>query len=329
MCDYLRSTHKFFQSSEDNSDFLSQHNSLLNNRYRILKVITTGKFSQAFLAVDNESPSEDQSYLIKQFFAKPHAIRDREKVKELFHQESLLLALFSKHSQIPKFINSFEQDEQLYLVQEWIDGQSLEAELAQKGVFNEAEIRQLLRQLLPVLQFIHDHQVIHRDIKPTNVIRRRNNGQLVLVDFGAAKYARNKILEKTGTLIGSLEYAAPEQVKGKAVFASDLYSLGVTCLHLLTQMSPFDLYDCSEDAWIWRSCLPFPISPSLEQILRKLLQKPIKQRYASAAEVLADLNDLPKRILFPSKPSAKASTDDDDFETPYFGFSFQENLLAC
>lgn len=328
MCDYLPSTHEFFQPSENSSDSLSQYNSLLNNRYRIFKPLTTGGFSKTFLAVVEEPLLENRFCVIKQFFAERPGVHDYRKARELFHQESLLLALLGKHPQIPKFLDFFEQDEQLYLVQEWIDGQNLEEELAQEGAFNEAEIRQLLQQLLPVLQFVHDHQVIHRDIKPANIIRRRNNTQLVLVDFGAAKYARNNILEKTGTLIGSPEYTAPEQVKGKAVFASDLYSLGVTCLHLLTQMSPFDLYDCSEDAWIWRSFLPFPISPSLEQIFCKLLQKPIKQRYASATEVLADLNDLPKRILFPSKPSAKVSTDDDDFETPYFGFSFQENLLA-
>ncbi|ARV59431.1 hypothetical protein BZZ01_13065 [Nostocales cyanobacterium HT-58-2] len=328
MCDCLPSTRKFCQPLEDASNCPSQYNLLLNNRYRILKPIATGGFGKTFLAVDHKSQVEEELCVIKQFFAERHAVHDYQKARELFHQESLLLSLLGKHPQIPQFLDSFEQDKQLYLVQEWIDGQSLEQELAQEGAFHEAEIRQLLQDFLPVLQFVHEHQVIHRDIKPANIIRRRKNGQLVLVDFGVAKCARNKILEKTGTLIGSAEYAAPEQVKGKAIFASDLYSLGVTCLHLLTQMSPFDLYDCSEDVWIWREYLTAPISSSLELILCKLLQRATKQRYTSATEVLADLNHLPKHIVFPSKLSARTSVDDDDFETPYFGFSIKENLLT-
>jgi serine/threonine protein kinase len=324
MCARHLSTHKSFQPWKNSSDSLSQFNSLLNNRYRILKPLSTKGFSKTFLAVDEKLLLENKLCLIKQFFAQHREKVDNfEKTRELFEQESLLLALLGKHPQIPKYFGSFEQDEQLYLVQEWIDGQSLEQELAQEGAFNEVKIRQLLHQLLTVLQFVHDSQVIHRDIKPANIIRRRNSGQLVLVDFGFAKSARNRSLEKTGTWMGSAEYAAPEQLKGKAVFASDLYSLGVTCLHLLTQMSPFDLHDSGEDAWIWRSYLPFPISSSLEQILCKLVQKATKRRYTSATEVLADLNDWPKHNNFPSKPSARSSADDDDFETPYFGFNLQ------
>ena len=185
---------------------------------------------------------------------------------------------------------------------------------------------QLLQQLLPVLQLVHEHQVIHRDIKPANIIRRQRDRQLVLVDFGAAQYATARVLEKTGTLIGSAEYAAPEQVGGKAVFASDLYSLGVTCLHLLTQIPPFDLYDCCEDIWIWRSYLTIPISTPLEQILHKLLQKATKRRYQSATEVLFSLETFSKHTVVSSQSTASRSTD--DFETPYFGLSHQANLSA-
>jgi serine/threonine protein kinase len=196
-----------------------------------------------------------------------------------------------------------------------VDGQNLEQELAEAGAFNEAEIRQLLGELLPLLQFVHTHQVIHRDIKPANIIRRRQDRQLYLVDFGSAKYNWQSLL--TGTIIGSAEYAAPEQIRGKAVFASDLYSLGVTCLHLLTQISPFDLYDCSENVWIWHAYLVEPISPSLEKILCKLVQPATKLRYHFAAEALIDLND--------SSNSASNTNRNDDFETPFFGLSRPQN----
>ncbi|MBW4632933.1 MAG: serine/threonine protein kinase [Iphinoe sp. HA4291-MV1] len=374
MCDSLPSTYKSSQPLEDGSILsLDQYNLLLNDRYRILKPLTQGGFGKTFIAVDDKNFQQFQPKsglcVIKQFFPKCHAVHHYQKASELFKQEFLRLALLGKHPQIPQLLDTFEQDGQQYIVQEWIDGETLEEELVEEGTFSEAEIWQLLQELLPVLQFVHDHQVIHRDIKPANIIRRKSecplgalrdrHRQLVLVDFGAAMYATNRILEKTGTLIGSAEYAAPEQIRGKAVFASDLYSLGMTCLHLLTQMSPFDLHNCGEDAWVWRSYLTELISPSLEQILCKLVHRATKPRYHSATEVLEDLKALPKHVIVPSKPSVSAMAspvlrprhsvpplnsvqgtkrslvgrirtiaDDDDFETPYFGFSLKENLPA-
>lgn len=222
---------------------------------------------------------------------------NKQKATKLFHQEVLQLEALGKHPQIPELLDYFEQDGQQYLVQEFIDGQNLEQELADLGAFNEIQIWNLLSDLLPVLQFVHDHQVIHRDIKPANIIRRYNDCRLVLVDFGAAKSATSKALAQTGTVIGSPEYTAPEQIRGKAVFASDLYSLGVTCIHLLTQIPPFDLFDSSEDAWVWRDYLTCPVSESLGQILNKLLHNATKQRCQSAAAVLKDLNSGSTQVV--------------------------------
>lgn len=331
MCDCLPSIDKFSQPLEDGSiPSLSQENLLLNNRYRILKPLGQGGFGKTFLAIDENSSQQanptPKLCVIKQFFPRCDTIDNHQKAFELFQQESLRLAELGKHPQIPQLLDTFEQDAQQYIVQDWIDGETLAEELAQGGVFTEAEIRQLLQELLPVLQFIHDHQVIHRDIKPANIIRHRSSHQLVLVDFGAAKYSRSQIPQNTGTLIGSAEYAAPEQIAGKVVFASDLYSLGVTCLHLLTQMSPFDLHDCSEDVWIWRSYLTEPINPSLEQILCKLLHRATKRRYKSAAEVLRDLNTSQKQVFVKSLSTTSPKITEYDFETPYFGVSTAENL---
>jgi serine/threonine protein kinase len=329
MCGCLPHTNEYCQPPKENSVLgFSQSNTLLNDRYCILKPLGQGGFGKTFLAFDQKFPDKTQESrlcVIKQFWPQSYTFQNHQKAAELFQQESVRLSELGKHPQIPQLLNTFDQDGQQYLVQEWIDGQTLEQELGEAGSFNESEIRQLLQQLLPVLQFVHDHQVIHRDIKPANIIRR-DGGQLVLVDFGAAKYSPSGILENTGTLIGSAEYAAPEQMRGKPVFASDLYSLGVTCLHLLTQMSPFDLHDCSEDVWIWRSSLPEPISLSLEQILYKLVQPATKRRYQSAKEVLLDLNALPKKVFFPPAPISSHIAEDDDFETPYFGFTPDENL---
>ncbi|NER51716.1 MAG: protein kinase, partial [Symploca sp. SIO1A3] len=152
----------------------------------------------------------------------------------------------------------------------------------------------------------------HRDIKPENIIRRRtltlpspekqptaqsqpySTKDLVLVDFGAAKHATATALAKTGTTIGSAAYAAPEQTFGKAVFASDLYSLGVTCIHLLTNIEPFDLYEPLESSFAWRYYLVNnPVSEELGCILDKMIQSSIKLRYQSAAEVMQALSAIP------------------------------------
>jgi len=262
---------------------------LLRERYRAIKPIGQGGFGRTFLAVDEDKPSKPRC-VIKQFFAESQGTYNAHKAAELFRQEAVRLDELGKHPQIPELLAHFGQDEQQYLIQEFIDGQNLVQELEKDGVFNETKIWQLLNDLLPVLDFVHKGQVIHRDIKPENIIRRSSDARLVLVDFGAAKFATGTALLRTGTTIGSAEYVAPEQLRGKAVFASDLYSLGATCIYLLTQVSPFDLFDTNEGAWVWRDYLTSPVSDSLGYILDKMLEQYTNRRYQSADEVLQSLN---------------------------------------
>ncbi len=264
-------------------------NLLLKDRYRALKLIGQGGFGRTFLAVDEHKPSKPPC-VIKQFFPQALGTNKAQKAAKLFAQEAVRLDDFGKHPQIPELFAHFEQDDRQYLVQEFIDGQNLAQVLASQGTFNEMQIRNLLISLLPALEFIHSHNVIHRDIKPENIIYCPD-GELVLVDFGAAKYATGTGLLKTGTTIGTPEYVAPEQARGKAVFASDLYGLGVTCIYLLTQVSPFNLFDTGEATWVWRHYLVNnPVSDELGYILDKLIENATKRRYQSAAEVLKDLN---------------------------------------
>ncbi|WP_181244079.1 bifunctional serine/threonine-protein kinase/formylglycine-generating enzyme family protein, partial [Chamaesiphon polymorphus] len=226
--------------------------------------------------------------------------RIRQTALNLFYEEAKHLEKLGKHSQIPELFAYFDIEGQPYLVQQFIDGQDLEQELAIEGKFNQHQIRKLLLSLLPVLDFLH-HQsppIIHRDIKPANIIRRRSDRELVLVDFGAAKQATQTMLARTGTTIGSPEYVAPEQARGKPAFASDIYSLGVTCIFLLTQVSPFDLFDVSEDAWVWRDYLvDNPVDESLGKVLDKMIANALSQRYQSASEVMAALADNRQIVL--------------------------------
>lgn len=264
---------------------------LLGDRYRSLKIIGQGGFGRTFRAIDEYKPSKPPC-VIKQFYPQAQGTSSIEKATELFEQEAVRLEQLGKHPQIPDLLAYFSQDGRQYLVQESIDGQNLAEALQSDGHFSETQIRHLLENLLPVLQFIHDRQVIHRDIKPENIIRRPD-GQLFLVDFGAAKCVTITALAVTGTAIGTAGYTAPEQAMGKAIYASDIYSLGVTCLHLLTQVEPFDLFDPSEGEWVWRQFLKKPVSSELGEILDKMIPGASKRRYQSAGEVLQALNPPP------------------------------------
>ncbi|MEH1920265.1 serine/threonine-protein kinase [Nostoc sp.] len=272
---------------------------LLKERYRAIKPIGQGGFGKTFLAVDEDKPSKPRC-VIKQFYPQSQGTNTLAKAVELFNQEAVQLDELGKHPQIPELLAYFTQEARQYLVQEFIDGQNLAQELAHKGAFSETQIWQLLNDLLSVLQFCHARHVIHRDIKPENIILRSSDSKLVLVDFGAAKSATGTALNRTGTSIGSPEYVAPEQMRGRAVFASDIYSLGATCVNLLTQRSPFDSYDTQNDTWVWQQYLQTPISNPLSRILNKMLESIPVRRYQTVDEVLKNLNQYSQVAAIPA-----------------------------
>lgn len=271
---------------------------LLRNRYRAIKFLGGGGFGRTYQAIDQDCMNAP--CVVKQFSpslniqADPVALG---KATEMFNQEAVRLLQLGEHPQIPRLLAYFEQEEHLYLVQELIDGQDLKQELATEGAFSEQKIRQLLADVLPILKFIHDRGIIHRDIKPGNIMRRRKDGKLILIDFGVSKQATGTLLGKVGTTVGTAGYTPLEQMRGQAYPASDLYSLGVTCVCLLTQFLPRvdgsdEVYDAMEGRWLWRDYLPqgTTISPQMGKVLDKLLQDLPKERYQSADEVLQALN---------------------------------------
>jgi formylglycine-generating enzyme required for sulfatase activity/predicted Ser/Thr protein kinase len=308
---------------------------LIQSCYQPIKELGEGAFGKTFLAVNIDKPSQPEC-VIKQFSftsAHPDLV---QKAKELFYQEAQQLKRLGKHDQIPELYTYHEQENSLYLIQEFVDGENLREELNQDGAFNTAKVRQVLIDLLPVLEFIHSHEVIHRDIKPENIMRRRSDRKLVLIDFGAVKQATATSLQRTGTIIGSPAYQAPEQGMGKAIFSSDLYSLGVSCLQLLTNMQPFDLYDAHEGEFVWRNYLLYQKVPdSLGKVLDQMTQGVVRSRYKSAKEVWQALHPpAPKAsVLVPPKSSASRSVNPFP-KTPFIGKiihkitgnSFIENL---
>ena len=285
-------------------------NLLLRQRYRPIKLLGRGGFGKTFLAIDGDIPSQPRC-AVKQFHFYDPNPEFFDKAVELFRQEAVRLDELGKHPQIPRLLAGFEQEGLIYLVQEFIDGPTLKQEL-NESIYDENQIWQLLQDLLPVLQFIHDKRVIHRDIKPENIIRRQSDNKLVLIDFGIAKLLTDTAILRPATLIGSQDYLAPEQVRGKVFPASDLYSLGVTCIRLMTQVTPLDMYDYNSERWCWRDFLPkgTSISRELGEILDKLLQTRLNQRYRFATEVLQDikaaLDIRHPNLLSPKKPIAPA-----------------------
>ncbi|MBD1215568.1 MAG: protein kinase [Dolichospermum circinale Clear-D4] len=270
----------------------------LRNRYRPIQSLGGGGFAKTYLAEDVDKLNE--KCVIKQFAPQIQGTAGRKKATELFLQEALQLLKLGKHSQIPTLLAYFEENSRLYLVQEFIDGENLLQELENQGIFSESKIRTLLQDLLPILKVVHEeYGLIHRDIKPENIMRCRSDSKLILIDFGASK--QNQGTVRTGTVIGTPVYASLEQMRhGKAYPASDLYSVGVTCFHLLTGDKFWDIF---ED---WPQHLKQLVSDELGKILTKLLQEKHQQRYQSAQEVLEDLQDL-KNSKLTTKTTYQAS----------------------
>lgn len=267
-----------------------------------------GGFSRTYEAKDADKI--DEPCVIKQFVPQLEGTAALEKATELFKQEAKRLYDLGEHPQIPRLIAYFEQDKRLYLVQELIQGQNLLQELQQQGAFSEEKIKQLLADLLPILKFIHERGVIHRDIKPENIMRRLD-GKLILIDFGVSKQI-TKTFVGVGTTVGTPGYTPLEQMRGQVVPASDLYSLGVTCVRLLTQCLPNvdgsdKLYDALRGCWIWRKYLPqgISITPECGQVLDKLIQDYVKERYQSTDKVLATLNNKQNQIAAKSAVLSK------------------------
>ncbi len=294
---------------------------LLRGRYGIAKLLSDeGGFGRTYLAEDVDKLNEH--CVVKQLAPKVQGTWALNKAKQLFEEEAKRLQELGKHPQIPTLLAYFEQDNNLYLVQEFIDGQNLLKELEVRLTYSEREIRELLLDLLPILNFIHERGVIHRDIKPQNIMQRSpqlplkrgtnspltsgSGEDLVLIDFGASKQLTATVQTKPGTTIGSHGYSPVEQIKGGEAYpASDLFSVGATCFHLLTGISPFQLWVDHGYGWVadWRQYLRIPVSSELGEVLDKLLKKDIQERYQSAAQVISDLTLQPPTLrVSPTQP---------------------------
>ncbi len=292
---------------------------ILAGRYIPLKLLGKGGFGAAFLARDRYTPAMRQC-VVKQFQPSGDLNPDQLAIaQELFEREAAVLEeLGSHHPQIPDLFAFFplsissvqlgKEEQFFYLVQEFIDGQTLEEELSIKGQFSESEALEVLQEILNVLKFVHENGSIHRDIKPSNIMRNKS-GRLYLLDFGAVK----QVTKGAGAIAGkstgiySQGYAPPEQMAGAQVYPStDLYALAVTVITLLADKEPGELYDSYSNGWQWRSYTQ--VSDTMAKVLDRMLLPTPNQRFQSAQDVLDALatptGSSPQPIPTPTPPAA-------------------------
>jgi len=264
---------------------------LFRDRYEILRILGRGGFGITYLAKNAILPGNPLC-VIKQLCPKVTNLKSWQRACDRFEKEAKTLGQLGSHSQIPLLLDYFEKDGEFYLVQEYVQGLTLAQEVRKTGPKNEAVVKQFLQELLPVLQYLHKHHVIHRDIKPQNLLRCQDDGRVVLIDFGAVKEKLAETCENSidkTAFIGTMGFAPPEQFSLHPVYASDIYALGMTCLYLLTGKSPLEFdYDADTGEVCWQK--EVNISDNFVQVLGKMLKIPLDERFKTADEAIAALS---------------------------------------
>lgn len=263
---------------------------LLNNRYRVLQNLGAGGFGNTFLAEDTYMPS-GRRCVIKQLKPVMNDPQTYKQVQDRFQREAAVLEDLGEGSnQIPKLYAYFSEAGQFYLVQEYIEGDTLTKKVEQRGRLAENEVQQILVSLLPVLDYVHSRRIIHRDIKPDNIIIRKRDGVPVLIDFGAVKEAMNTVVNSStpapSVIIGTPGFMPAEQANGHPTYASDLYSLGLTAVFLLTGKMPQELaLDDRTGEILWRQYAP-TINPNLAMVIDRAIRFNVRDRFPTARDML-------------------------------------------
>lgn len=263
----------------------------LAKRYLIQSLLSRGSFGITFLARNIYLPGHPLC-VIKQFAptcTDPHLI---EIARKQFELEALILSRVGSHAQIPSLLDYFSVGANCYLVEEYLPGIVLSELVTTDRKFTEVEVEKFLTQMLGVLEYIHSHHLIHRDIKPQNIILCQTDRRFVLLDFGAVKDIDPITGGKSENIraIGTPGFAPPEQLTNRPVYASDIYALGMTCIYLLTGKDPSEITtDPHTCGLVWADDIE--ISVELIEIINKMTQIPLVDRYQSATQVLTALDN--------------------------------------
>jgi serine/threonine-protein kinase len=290
---------------------------LLDRRYQIIRVLGAGSFGQTYIAQDTRIPG-NPTCVVKHLKPASSGPKYLETARRLFQSEAETLAKLGNHDQIPRLLAYFEENQEFYLVQEFIEGHPLSAELQPGQRWAETQVIQLLQEVLNILVFVHAQGVIHRDIKPDNMMRRALDHKLVLIDFGAIKQVRTQLVTAQGQVsatvaIGTPGYMPTEQGQGKPRPNSDIYALGMIGIQALTGLYPNQLQeDITTGEIIWRH--QAQISPGLAEVLTKMTRYHFKDRYQSAAEALQAFQQLTNPY---APPAATPGCTPTDYATQY------------
>ncbi|KGF72794.1 hypothetical protein DO97_04765 [Neosynechococcus sphagnicola sy1] len=300
---------------------------LLQSRYRLLKILGQGGFGRTYLAEDQARFQERCA--LKEWIPLQSGTYSLAKSQELFQREAAVLYQI-QHPQVPQFRALFEQDGRFFLVQDYVAGSTyrtlLQDRVQQGFVFSEAEVLQLLRDLLPVLVYIHGQGIVHRDIAPDNVMLREADHKPVLIDFGVVKELVTRLQfshsHSPVTTVGKLGYAPIEQMQtGRTYPSSDLYALAVTAVVLLTGYEPQDLFDDTTLTWHWQALVS--LQPGFTQVLTRMLSQRPSDRYPSAQEVIQALQPLMTAV-----PHGLAATINHGTQPPHSALSHLQTVAV-
>ncbi len=289
----------------------------IGGRYEITEILGSGGFAETYTAKDIQLPGQPLC-VVKQLRPRSDSLSHLTLARRLFHQEALALQNLGRHDRIPQLLAFFEENQEFYLIQQFIPGKPLSQTLTLGRQLPEANVINILAELLLILNFVHHNQVIHRDIKPSNIIQRSNDQHLVLIDFGAVKALETlPDPDQPSDLtvgIGTQGYMAPEQQLGNPRPSSDLYSLGILAIQALTGLPARQFVPDAETQTIQWERHAANVSRPLKAIVNRLTAYHYRDRYLSASEALVDLEALipDNQIL----PRLADPSDNHDFDVP-------------
>ncbi len=270
----------------------------LGGRYKIIGQLGAGGFSRTFLVHDLHLPNNPRC-VVKQLKPQTMEPKSLEMARRLFDTEARVLYQLGRHDQIPTLLAHFEENQEFYLAQEYVEGIQLSWEVSKRAPLSETRTVLLLREILDILVFVHQRQVIHRDVKPSNLIRRYRDGKIVLIDFGAVKeVSKQKIAPEADftsltVAVGTQGYMPNEQLAGRPRFSSDVYAVGVIGIRALTGIHPKHFKDDFQTGELdWHQHV-HSASPELIEIIDCMVKYDFRDRYPSAIEALEALQQVP------------------------------------
>jgi eukaryotic-like serine/threonine-protein kinase len=275
----------------------------LGGRYRIINQLGVGGFGRTFLAEDLHLPGHP-CCVVKQLKPQIRSDDTLQMARRCFNTEAQVLYQLGIHDRIPRLLAHFEDNQEFYLAQEFIEGLPLTKELMEGKCWTENQVLFFLKEVLEVLAFVHQRQVIHRDLKPSNLIRRAYDRRIVLIDFGAVKQVGTQAIELESGMtnltisIGTQGYMPNEQLAGKPRFSSDIYAVGILGIQALTGIHPRHLGEDLRGEIAWHQHAP-ELNPAFIQVLDQMVRYDFRERYPTAIEVLEALEPIPMPIADP------------------------------